>query len=354
MVGGYLLSGLAGVVVAAPSWWPAGVPAGAAYVAALGCWLWVLAREPAPAAAALLLAATLAGGMAAHWLVPYSGITLLYATVWLGPFRARVWQAALLTVAAIAGFAAVSWQLGLPPGATFGIPSGLPWALAFAVILRALAETRRSSAAAARARAREAVLGERQRLAREVHDILAHSLSAQTLHLEAARLLLEQGGDRGLALERVTRAGELARSGLAETRRAVEALRGAQAPLREQLERLAEEFRAASGAPCEVKISGDPDTLPPESGLAVARTVQEALANVHKHAPGASVEIGLRDTGSWWELRVHDRGGEAGELAGTGGGYGLAGLRERAELLGGELEAEADGTGFALRLRVPA
>ncbi|MFI6454602.1 LuxR C-terminal-related transcriptional regulator [Streptosporangium amethystogenes] len=119
---------------------------------------------------------------------------------------------------------------------------------------------REHGAALAEARAGEAVLAERARLAREVHDILAHSQSAQIVHLEGARLLLERGDDPA-ALDRVERAVRLARTGLEETRRALDALRGEELPLAERLERLAVEFRSVTGAPCAVSVTGNLDSL---------------------------------------------------------------------------------------------
>jgi signal transduction histidine kinase len=198
------------------------------------------------------------------------------------------------------------------------------------------------------------VLAERSHIAREIHDILAHSLSAQLVHLEGARLLIV-GGRTEEALERVERARGLARSGLEETRRALATLRGDIPPMDEVLRELAEEHRTLADARCVVHISGEPAELPPKAGLAVIRTAQEALTNVRKHAPGADVTIDLGYAGGWCELKVTDSGrtGEPGSLAASGGGYGLVGMRERAELIGGTLDAGPAEKGFRVLLRVP-
>ena len=327
-----------------------------ANVAAVACGVAAMLRD-APVRNAALLGAAVAGGLAAHVIVTYSGLSILFVVMWVAPFRTRLPQSILLAVLAAAGFIGLSTRMGLDPAATFGIASGMGWAMVLAAIINQLAVTRRQSAAVARARSREAVLAERQRLAREIHDILAHSLSAQVMHLEGARLLLEQGGDTAQALDRVIRAGDLARAGLAETRRAVEALRGESASVAGQLHRLAGEFRAATGAPCTVTIDGDPLRLSPEAGLAVVRTAQEALTNVRRHAPGAAVSITLTEHGDRFELHVRDTGapgpGDAAPPPATGG-YGLVGMRERAELIGGTLTAGPDGPGFLVRLAVPA
>ncbi len=197
------------------------------------------------------------------------------------------------------------------------------------------------------------ILAERSHIAREIHDVLAHSLSAQLVHLEGARLLIV-GGRTDEALERVERARGLARSGLEETRRALATLRGDIPPIDEVLQELAGEHRTLADARCEVGIDGHPGELPPKAGLAVIRTAQEALTNVRKHAPGADVAITLRRDGGWCELDVTDTGGteRPGPLAESGGGYGLVGMRERAELIGGTLEAGPAGDGFRVLLRV--
>ncbi|MBO2459215.1 sensor histidine kinase [Actinomadura violacea] len=208
--------------------------------------------------------------------------------------------------------------------------------------------------AARRAEASNAVLAERSHIAREIHDILAHSLSAQIVHLEGARLLLSRDGDRVQALDRVERARNLAKSGLDETRRALATLRGEVPEPKEVIAELAEEFYASTGRPCDVQVTGVPRELPPQAGLAVVRTAQEALTNVRKHAPGARTRIALRYLGDAVELEVSDTGGTEPVLELEGGGYGLVGMRERAELIGGTLETGPEGKGFRVALRVPA
>lgn len=187
--------------------------------------------------------------------------------------------------------------------------------------------------------------------------MLAHSLSAQLVHLEAARLQIERGPEgafRDQILERVVAARGMAREGLAETRQALSALRGEMAPVEDCLRELA----ANDGARTEV--SGVRRQLPPEASQAVRRVAQEALTNVRKHAPGAEVRLLLAYREDEVSLEVRDFGapGKAGDLTASGAGYGLLGMRERAELLGGTLEAGPEGKGFVvrlrLRLRVPA
>ncbi|MER6077165.1 histidine kinase [Streptomyces sp. NPDC001833] len=202
--------------------------------------------------------------------------------------------------------------------------------------------------AARAAEAESAALAERARIAREIHDVLAHSLSAQMVHLEAARLLIERGAGREQILERVVAARGMARDGLAETRQALSALRGELTPLEDFLTEL---VGSTDGA--EVTVTGERRSLPAEASQTVRRVAQEALTNVRKHAHGAKVQVRLDYSEHEVALKVRDWGGRPGELSGAGGGYGLLGMRERAELLGGSLEAGRDDEGFEVRLRVP-
>jgi signal transduction histidine kinase len=211
---------------------------------------------------------------------------------------------------------------------------------------------------------RAARLEESTRIAREIHDVLAHALAGLTIQLEATGSLLEGGAERSVVLERLHRAHALAREGLEETRRAIGVLRSEGLNVAETLEALLAEYRASSPA-AAASLALDRDASRPEgpAALAVVRVAQEALTNVRKHAPGASVRVQLTpDTGASGGviLRVRD-GGPAGEaarggqegLAASGGGYGLRGMRERAEILGGSLAAGPDGEGWLVELELP-
>ncbi|MCM2393644.1 sensor histidine kinase [Streptomyces albipurpureus] len=206
--------------------------------------------------------------------------------------------------------------------------------------------------AAREAEAFSAALAERARIAREIHDVLAHSLSAQLVHLEAARLQIERGPDgpfREQILERVVAARGMARDGLAETRQALSALRGEIAPIEDYLRELAQ----ADGT--ETEVAGEGWQLTAEISQTIRRVAQEALTNARKHAPGARVRMLLSYDRAGVTLEVRDSGArkDSGELGSSGSGYGLLGMRERAELLGGTLDAGPEGEGFVVRLRVP-
>jgi signal transduction histidine kinase len=243
-------------------------------------------------------------------------------------FNNDVW---LTTAATVAGMALAGYVLRLDAEARGNAQ-------------RLLAQER----AARAAEAESAALAERARIAREIHDVLAHSLSAQLVHLEAARLLIENGADRERILERVVAARGMARDGLAETRQALSALRGELTPLEDFLSEL---VSGADGA--EVTVTGERRPLSAEASQAVRRVAQEALTNVRKHAQGAKVHVLLDYSEHEVTLDVRDSGGRPGELTGAGGGYGLLGMRERAELLGGSLEAGPGEEGFVVTLKVP-
>jgi signal transduction histidine kinase len=205
------------------------------------------------------------------------------------------------------------------------------------------------------AQARAAGLAERQRLAREMHDVLAHSLVGLTLALEGAEALLaDDPGDPRLP-EVIERARHLGKSGLDEARLAIGMLRDDELPGPERLASLAARFQAVNSVPCQFTVAGQAHGLSAEAGLAVYRVAQEALTNITKHACPERVELRLAYEPRGIHLTVEDFAANSGPPeAGGGSGYGLAGMRERAELLGGELTTAMTIGGFRVDLQVPA
>jgi len=207
------------------------------------------------------------------------------------------------------------------------------------------------------AREQAAVLAERSRLARELHDVLAHTLAGLAVHLEAARLLtLSIDCDPRLA-EQVTAAQRLARDGLGDAKRAVSALRSEQLPGPDDLPGLIEDTRRR-GTSISYTVTGRPRPLSGETGLAVYRTVQEAITNAAKHAgAGAAVTVRLTWTDPEITVEVRDRGGDrvaAPSGDPSSGHYGLTGLAERAALAGGRLTTGPTAEGWRVRLTLPA
>jgi signal transduction histidine kinase len=219
-----------------------------------------------------------------------------------------------------------------------------------------LAQTQRSHEEQLRATRLE----EQTRIARDIHDLLAHSLAGLTIQLEATTALLDQGASPESVRERVERAHQLAREGLRETRRAVGALRG-DIPVGVGLtvKAMVDDYRAEVDAPVAFELTGDPQSLDGAGGEAVLRVIQEALTNVRKHAPGAQVSVYLTAGPDNIGTVVEDRQAAPvvvrvpSALSLSGGGYGLRGMRERAELLGGTLEAGPTDDGWRVELRLP-
>jgi signal transduction histidine kinase len=207
--------------------------------------------------------------------------------------------------------------------------------------------------------ARAAALDERARIAREVHDVLAHSLGALGLQLQVARAVLTDSKDVPRAVELIDQARRMASDGLRETRRAVHALHGDTPPLPQGLADLGASHQRRHGAPVRFEVSGEPRELSPDAGLAITRAAQEALVNTAKHAPHQPVDIRLDYTGDSTRLVVTNPVAGCGddyqetELATLNGGYGLAGMRERLLLLDGALSAGRQGSDWVVEATVP-
>jgi signal transduction histidine kinase len=207
-----------------------------------------------------------------------------------------------------------------------------------------LAETRRAQFEAERA----AALTERSRIAREIHDVLAHSLGALGIQLQAAEVMLSERHDIDRALHALANARRLVDEGLTETRRAVQALRTDAPPLPQALAALVDD------RPGALTVSGEPYALGPAAGLALLRVAQEAVTNAAKHADGQPATIALQYTDAGVELRVENLipNAVAIEPSHTDSGYGLAGMHERLRLIDGELHAGPVGDHWVVEARV--
>lgn len=200
--------------------------------------------------------------------------------------------------------------------------------------------------------------GERARIARELHDVVAHHISMIAVQAETARLTVPGMPAAGAA--RLSEISATARAGLTEMRRLLGVLREdtdvAQRqpqPGLHQLNDLLDEARDASGRGTRLIVSGAPVTLDPGVELAAYRIVQEALTNARRHAAGAAVDVELRYSEEGLRLRVRDNG-PGTPLAPTDG-HGLLGMRERAAAVGGRLRAgPAALGGFLVEARLPA
>jgi len=253
---------------------------------------------------------------------------------------------------------------GIVFGQGVGTFLGFPLLLAVAVLLgrnraslRVQAEQARLLLAQheqLRAEQRRAdVLEERTRIAREVHDVLAHSLGALGIQLQTVRALFTVHNEPERALEALATAQRMASGGLTETRRAVQALRTDTLPLHDELAKATDEIAGRHHVRVAYQASGTPVPLPPEATVELLRIAQEALVNAVKHAPGADIAVDLCFREDGVRLTIANplagqgpgaAGGGPGALRTADAGYGLTGMRERLLLLRGTLEAgQRDG-----------
>lgn len=206
---------------------------------------------------------------------------------------------------------------------------------------------------------RRAVTEERARIARELHDVVAHSVSIMVVQAAAARKVLESQPQTALiSLEAIETTG---RQALAEMRRLLgvmnrddaRAIAKAPQPGLNRVAALVEEMRRA-GLPVDLQVEGEPGPLPPGVDLSAYRVVQEALTNALRHADAAWVSVVVRYRSDDVEVEVTDDGQGLVDDPASAGGHGLVGMRERVTLFQGEFEAgPRNGGGFVVRARLP-
>lgn len=204
----------------------------------------------------------------------------------------------------------------------------------------------------------QAILEERERIARELHDVVAHRLSTIAVQAGAGMHVLHEDPDQA---ERAFDAiDETARSGLSEMRQALGLLRAEDAgaalapqPSLRQLESLVDESRAA-GLPVDLSVRGDLTAVPAGLDLSAYRIVQEALTNIRRHTSGATATVDVDVDDRRLGVRVADHGGTAVASAGSGeAGHGLVGIRERVALYGGSLQAGPGNGGYVVSALIP-
>ena len=241
------------------------------------------------------------------------------------------------------------------------IVSGIAWLVGFALsgATRQAEEARERARRAEREReerARLAVSEERARIARELHDVVGHSVSVMTVQASAVRRLLKPEQER--EREALLIVEQTGREAMAEMRRMVGVLRRpeeapalAPQPSLEHLDKLVEHARE-SGLPVTLRVEGDAVQLPAGVDLTAYRLVQEGLTNAIKHARAKKAEVLVRYSNGFVELSVSDDG--TGDGGGDSGGHGLVGMRERISVYGGNLEAgpRPEG-GYRLRATLP-
>jgi signal transduction histidine kinase len=294
------------------------------------------------------------------------GIALVVAVYSVGAHTGgrRAVAGVAATIALVLAVAATD-----PEGTTLGgliffsLVVGGPWLAGRAIRHRRLSERQLEERAVAAERQREeraraAVAEERARIARELHDVVAHAISVVVLQSRGGRRSLTNDPDEAReAFDAIESTGKEA---LAEMRRPLGMLRRgddelalAPQPSLASLDALAAQVSAA-GLPVQIAVEGEARELPPGIDLSAFRIVQEALTNALKHAGPAAAHVLVRYREHELELEIVDTGLGAETGNADGAGHGLIGMRERAELYGGDVRAgrQTDG-GFAVRVRLP-
>ncbi|MFD9909497.1 sensor histidine kinase [Streptomyces sp. NPDC059063] len=268
-----------------------------------------------------------------------------------------------------AGLLAATWIFG---GVISDYPSSIPTIAVQAVCLNALvwrmgylarrsAELARKTRAEQHEEARRAVVEERGRIARELHDVVAHHMSVISVQAGLAKFVFDT--DTKTARSALGTISGTSAEALEEMRRMLRVLRAqeddgevpdAPMPGLAGIGEMAERVRAG-GVPVEFQVTGTPRPIAPGVELCAYRVVQEALTNVLKHARHASATVQLHYHRDYIEVSVADDGeGVITDRVGRGGGHGLIGMRERAKLYGGTISIGPRSTGgFAVRLTLP-
>ncbi|GID30009.1 sensor histidine kinase [Paractinoplanes brasiliensis] len=321
-------------------------------------WMAAEQRHPVPARAALAVSALLPAAVSA---LPHNGAAHLFLYGALFTFvllpRMPLWAILSLTGALIVVLLVALRVAGAGPSALLTQPGMVTLVVLLSLHrrehrLRAeqTAQLLEQTSRAQQAQARAAALDERARIARELHDVLAHSLGALGVQLEVAEAQLTERGDIEAAAERVRRARRLAADGMVEARSAVAALRSDAPPLARALDSLTAVHRENHASEVTLRIDGAPRILPSAAEVALLRTARETLTNAAKHAPGEPVTVLLVFAESSVRLVVENpaTSSRTGE-----GGFGLVGARERIALAGGSLDAGFAGDAWRVTAEVP-
>ncbi len=293
-------------------------------------------------------------------------VPVIVGVYWVALTRAR----RIAVAAGLAGAAAIFVTEGLAgPFGWFGGPNATMWPeLLAAGAVGASVAARRQWLAAERDRVaraeqvreeetRRRVDAERMRIARELHDVVAHSMAM--INVQATAASMQLSADPASAAQAIQAIRRASKSGLRELRAILDVLRQADggSPEVPDLSAIAAlvEATSAAGTPTTLQSAEPPVPLPPPVALAVYRIVQESLTNVVRHAGRVAATVGLRLDGNYLYVDVVNDGGATPPAFSDGTGAGLAGMRERAAALGGTLDAgPCPGGGFAVHARLPA
>ncbi len=311
-----------------------------------------------------VIAAMGASGVAVSALQPQGATDLAAgAAVWMAITRLRLTTGVAVAAAIIVGQGAAAARTESPAAVLAATVLGVLLGLVAYLMRQSREGQDRTELLLAQladsrdAQAHAAAMAERGRIAADLHDVLAHALSAAAIQLQGARLLAEREQaslDLGGAIDR---ASELVADGLVNARQAVSALRGEQPVTLADLEALVEGLRNDMNLAITLQVEGTVRGLPAQTGLALYRAVQEAVTNAARYAPGATVDITLSSESGLTTMRVKNTEPPATVatpgLSDAGGGHGLIGLRERLEHAGGTLQSGPTGSGWMVEVTVP-
>ena len=319
-------------------------------------WLaWIVAGDRRRPVAAALVVMAAAGGTASGTRLP--GVVFVGVAAAGAAFAFELPIAVAVASPAVVAFLVVSWAQGALPSR--------PWLPVVVGLLglvsgggrRQLLQQGRQAALMASVEDRAAVarreaelMAERNRLGRELHDVLAHTLGAVSIQLTALDSRVAAGDPPPDVQARIGEVHRLVGQGLEEARQAVSALREDGPPLATQLQRLCDLHAA------KLDVQRPVPPMSPEVALTLYRVAQEALTNVDKHAPSATAAVSVSFEADRARVRVgnpHPVGATRSPLASSGGGHGLVGLRERVKLAGGTLEAGPTDEGWQVVADVP-
>jgi signal transduction histidine kinase len=319
-------------------------------------WLYLRSKSEVGTAVALVTMAVTGGALAGFTPVAmvFPAVAVLSATSqpqWslttAAAFGAAGWLAIAISVFA------TGRSYGVALGGVAALLGGAIIGIARRQAVELTEQTARLEVESVRAeveRARAELLSERNHLARELHDVLAHTLAALSLQLEAFATVVDSEPHAGPEIrEQLERTRRLGHEGIDEARGAVQVLRDDPTPLPDRLAKLCAQHGAA------FTLFGSPQPLAPPVSLALFRATQEALTNVMKHATGAATSVGLSyapDSVSVTIDNVAD-GEPASGLSQSGGGQGLRGIGERLVMLGGEVQAGPWNGGWRVSAVVP-
>lgn len=328
---------------------PSAPVAVAGAVIAVGAAVLLVLRRPAPLPYAVVATAGIAmlgDGMSSN--IGWFAVCLLAGWCVLAGRRHDgliYWAATMMLFAA-------EWLWAEPDTGWGAWLAGVTLTVAFSLLIRHDRDLLGQLRLAQAGLAEQARVQERNRIARELHDVIGHTLTVSLLHVQSARMAVEH--DPADAARALAEAERLGRECLTEVRTTVGMLRqdgaaGSNTPLpgADSLPALVEQFKSA-GTDVTYTVEGETGGLPATTGLALYRITQEALTNAVKHAPGSPTEVRLTVAPGSVTLTADSQA-----VPGTGAGLGVASMRERAESLGGSCEAGPGGHGWLVRATLP-